>query len=159
MRSVCIPALLFAAGSAVAAGTVNVRFVEADKYADIGRSEREREANLKAIEQHLQRLGARYLADGQTLTLEVTDVDLAGSLRPFARRADELRIVKGTADWPRIVLRYALEAGGQSLKRGEAQLSDLNYTGHISAYGSGEPLRYEKQMLDAWFKASFAAPQ
>jgi hypothetical protein len=160
MRIECIPALLLAVASSVdAAGTVNVRFIDADRFTDIGRSTRERDTTLSTIEQHLRQLAARHLADGQTLTLEITDVDLAGNLRLLGRRADEVRVVKGTADWPRIALRYTLEAAGQPPKRGDAQLSDLNYTGHITSYGSGEPLRYEKQMLDAWFKASFAAPQ
>lgn len=159
MRTLLIPALLLAAVAAQAAGTVKVAFVEADRFTDIGRGASDRAATLKALEQHLQRLGQRHLADGQTLTLEITDIDLAGSLKPWRRSAEEIRVVKGTADWPRITLRYALEAQGQAVKRGEAQVADMNYTGHIGSHGSGDPLRYEKQMLDAWFKSTFAAPQ
>lgn len=159
MRTLLIPTLLLAAVAAQAAGTVKVAFVEADKFTDIGRGAGDREATLKALEQHLQRLGQRHLADGQTLTLEITDVDLAGSLKPWRRSAEEVRVVKGTADWPRITLRYVLEAPGRAVKRGEAQVADLNYTGHIGSHGSGDALRYEKQMLDAWFKSTFAAPQ
>lgn len=159
MRTLLIPTLLLAAVAAQAAGTVKVAFVEADKFTDIGRGAGDREATLKALEQHLQRLGQRHLADGQTLTLEITDVDLAGSLKPWRRSAEEVRVVKGTADWPRITLRYVLEAPGQAVKRGEAQVADMTYTGHIGSHGSGDALRYEKQMLDAWFKSTFAAPQ
>jgi len=159
MRSIVIPALLLAATAAHAAGTVKVAFVEAEKFTDIGRSDSDRAANLKLLEQHLQRLGQRHLADGQTLTLEITDVDLAGSLKPWRRSAEEVRVVKGTADWPRITLRFALEAQGQAVRRGEAQVADMNYAGHIATYGASDPLRYEKLMLDAWFKATFAAPQ
>lgn len=159
MRSILNSALLFAAAAAQAAGTVKVAFVEADKFTDIGRSASDRTANLKVLEQHLQRLGQRHLADGQTLTLEITDIDLAGSLKPWRRSAEEIRVVKGTADWPRITLRYALEAQGQAAKRGEAQVADMSYTSHIAVYGAGDPLRYEKQMLDTWFKATFATPQ
>ncbi|MFO1224804.1 MAG: DUF3016 domain-containing protein [Burkholderiaceae bacterium] len=163
MRILCIPALLLAAAaaqsSAFAAGTVNVQFVAAEKFTDIGWSARDREENLKVLEQHLHKLGQRYLADGQTLTIEITDVDLAGSLRPMRRSPNEVRVLRGTADWPVITLRYTLESGGQSPKRGEERVADMNYAGHMPNYASGDPLRYEKQMLDAWFKASFAAPQ
>lgn len=159
MRILLIPALLLAAVAAQAAGTVKVTFVEADKFTDIGRGASDRETTLKALEQHLQRLGQRHLADGQTLTLEITDVDLAGSLKPWRRSAEEIRVVKGTADWPRITLRYALEVQGQAVRRGEVQVADMNYTGHVGGLGSGDALRYEKQMLDAWFKSTFAAPQ
>lgn len=159
MRSIVFPALLLAATATCAAGTVKVAFVESSQFTDLGRNASDRAANLKVLEQHLQRLGQRHLADGQSLTLEITDVDLAGSLKPFKRSADEVRVVKGTADWPRITLRYTLVAPGQAVKHGEAQVADLNYTSHIGTYSSGDPLRYEKQMLDVWFKATFAAPQ
>lgn len=159
MRSILTTlTLLTMAAAAQAGGVVNVKFVEPDKFADSGNGQFDKPVNLKVIEQHLQQLGQRYLADGQTLQVEVTDVDLAGEKRPSRRAGEEIRIVRGRADWPRIELRYALEAGGQTLKRGEAKLADLNYTGHIANYGTRDPLRYEKQMLDGWFKATFASP-
>jgi hypothetical protein len=159
MRALCIPALLLSATAAQAAGQVSVRFVEAEKFTDIGWSTSDREANLKTIERHLQALGQRHLADGQTLQLEITDVDLAGAVWPMRRSGNEVRVLRGAADWPTVTLRYVLAAGGQPLKSGEARVADMNYTFHLPSYGSGEPLRHEKQMLDAWFKASFAAPQ
>ena len=159
IRSTLLAACLAAAAAAAhAGGVVSVTFVEPDKFADSGTNAADRSANLKVLEQHLKQLGQRYLGDGQSLQIEVTEVDLAGSTRPSRRSGEEIRIVRGMADWPRIELRYALEAGGQKLKSGEAKIADLNYTGHIASYGSRDPLRYEKQMLDAWFKATFAAP-
>ena len=159
MRPIVIAALLFATMAAQAAGTVKVAFVEAERFTDAGRSQSDRAANLRVLEQHLGALGQRLLADGQSLTLEITDVDLAGSLKPWRHSAEEIRVVRGMADWPRITLRYSLESPGQTVRRGEAQIADMNYTGHIATYGSGDPLRYEKQMLDAWFRSTFAAPQ
>jgi hypothetical protein len=159
MRPIAIAALLFTAVAAQAAGTVKVAFVEAERFTDAGRSPSDRAANLRVLEQHLGALGQRHLADGQSLTLEITDVDLAGSLKPWRHSAEEIRVVRGMADWPRITLRYTLETPGQTVSRGEAQIADMNYTGHIATYSSGDPLRYEKQMLDAWFKSTFAAPQ
>lgn len=142
---------------AQAAGTVQVSFVEPDKFADAGRSF-DRPANLKTIEAHLQSLGQRYLADGQTLNIEVLDVDLAGELRPSRHSAGEIRVAR-SADWPRMNLRYALEGGGLPAQRGEDRISDLNYQQHLSSYSSRDPLKYEKRMLEAWFKTRFAPPQ
>ena len=34
---------------------------------------------------------------------------------------------------------------------------DLDYAHHLSQRVAPEPLRYEKLMLDAWFKSRFAA--
>jgi hypothetical protein len=159
MRSIATTfALLAAAAAAQAAGTVNVSFVEPDKYYDSGNSQFDKPANLKTIEQFLQELGRRHLPDGQVLHIEVLNIDLAGYVRP-TRQTSDLRIVRGKADWPSFQLRYALSAGGQPVKNGEERVADLNYSGHIATYGTRDPLRYEKQMLESWFRARFTEPQ
>jgi hypothetical protein len=149
---------LCAAGAAAqAGGTVNVSFIEPDKFYDSGNNQFDKPTNLKTIESFLQDLGKRYLTDGQVLDIEVLNVDLAGYPKPT--RQGDLRIVRGGADWPSFQLRYKLTGAGQALKQGEERVADLNYTGHIASYGNRDPLRYEKQMLDGWFKARFIAPQ
>jgi hypothetical protein len=150
-------ALCLSAAGALAGGVVNVTFVEPDKFYDSGNNQFDRPNNLKTIETFLQDLGKRYLSDGQVLEIEVLNVDLAGYSRPT--RKGDLRIVRGGADWPSFQLRYKLAGAGQALKQGEERVADLNYTGHIATYGNRDPLRYEKQMLDGWFKARFSAPQ
>jgi hypothetical protein len=62
----------------------------------------------------------------------------------------------GRADWPRMDLRYAIEQNGQVVKSGESQLQDMNYQQTVSQYFDSEPLRYEKQMIDAWFSKTIA---
>jgi hypothetical protein len=158
MRSIAITfTLLTVAAAAQAGGTVNVKFVEPDKFYDAGNRTFDQAANLKVIEQFMQQLGQRYLPDGQVLDIDVLDVDLAGYVRPT--RNGDLRVVRGKADWPSFSLRYALSSGGQALKSGEERVKDMNYTGHIPSYGTRDPLRYEKQVLDGWFKERFTAPQ
>jgi hypothetical protein len=160
MRTLIALAALASIGlSAHAAGTVTVSFVDPDKYSDAANSQFERPATLKTLEAHLQYLGKRYLADGQTLSIEVLDVDLAGEMRPSRRTGTEIRIARGGADWPRMNVRYVLEGGGLPSQRGEERIADMDYQHHIPNYSSREPLRHEKQMLDAWFKAKFAPPQ
>jgi hypothetical protein len=149
--------LFAAAAAAHAGGTVNVSFIEPDKFYDSGNSQFDKPTNLKTIEAFLQDLGKRYLPDGQVLDIEVLNVDLAGYSKPT--RNGDLRIVRGGADWPSFQLRYTLAAGGQALKQGEERLADLNYTHKIATYGARDPLKYEKQMLDGWFRERFTAPQ
>jgi Protein of unknown function (DUF3016) len=147
-------------GAAQAAGTVKVSFIEPQKFTDAANSRFEIPVTLKAIEEHLQGLGQRHLADGQTLTIEVLDIDLAGTMYPAPRTTvSELRIVRGSADWPRIDLRYTLDSPGQPTQRGEERVDDMGYQMQIQRYFNSEPLRYEKQMLDDWFKARFAPAQ
>ena len=137
---------------AQAAGSVDVNWLQPEQYSDAGRSVIDREQTLQALALHLQTL-ARRLPDGQTLHLEVLDLDLAGALEPWGWH--ELRVLRGRADWPRMTVRYALLAGGQTLKAGEAQLAYMNYMDGVR----DGALAHEKRMLDRWFKATFVAPQ
>jgi hypothetical protein len=63
--------------------------------------------------------------------------------------------MRGRADWPRIQLRYSLEVPGQPVRAREATVSDMAYMQHVATYGRGEPLIYERHMLDEWFKVEF----
>jgi hypothetical protein len=144
----CVAATI---GVAHAAGTVNVSFVAPERFADVGTAPHERDENLDKLSRHLQSLGQKYLAADQSLTIEVLDVDLAGHMKPL-RRGGEVRLVRSGADRPRITLRYALEAGGQSAQRGEESIADLNFLGRIPHYAASDTLRYEKRMLEDWFK-------
>ena len=150
--------LAFAAGlllamPAQAAGVVEVKFTEPEKYIDIGWGSFERERNLAALAQSFQLL-AKDLPDGQTLKVEVLDVDLAGEPRMGA--AHDLRIVRGGVDWPRMELRYTLQAGNTTVKTGSDKLSDMNYLFASSPARSHEgSLPYEQRMMLRWFADTF----
>lgn len=139
-----------------AAATVEVRYVEPDSFVDIGRSTLDRERTLNALTAHLQKLG-KTLPDGQTLRLDVTDIDLAGDIRPWGWH--ELRVLRGQADWPQISLRYTLVEGERTLKSGEVRLSDLAYMQTLNGRDRpGEELAVEKRMVRRWFAETFIAP-
>jgi hypothetical protein len=148
--------LVLAANPAAAAGKVEVSFKEPEKFADIGWSTSDRERALKSLGDYLQALG-KDLPDGQTLQLQVLDVDLAGRLEPLRWR--EIRVMTGRTDWPHMTLRYTLQGAGTTLKSGEAELSDMNYLFGTRAAGQldGEFV-YEKRMLQRWFAQTLLAP-
>jgi Protein of unknown function (DUF3016) len=148
------PALLLLAllpAAAQAAGRVEVAWIEPASYRDAGPTPWERERVLQALDAHLG-LWSRALPDGQTLRLEVTDLDLAGEIRPFAWH--DTRVLRSGADWPQMSLRYTLQADGRTLKSGEARLSDMGY----QFARRSETLGYEKAMIDRWFRQEFSAP-
>lgn len=136
-------------GHAQAAGQVEVNWVEPEKFSDIGFGYGERASALRALGEHITLLG-RQLPDGQTLRIEVTDINLAGE-KKFAPSHD-VRVLRGRADWPTMQLRYTLRDGGRELKAGQARLADMGYLFSLrsDAYG------YEKRMIDNWFRAEFA---
>jgi Protein of unknown function (DUF3016) len=147
-------AALLVAGAAQAAGTVQVSFVKPENFADIRDRTYSREQNLKALEQVITSAAQPYVADGQTLKIEVLDVDLAGEVRPGARAWD-VRILRGRADWPRITLRWSVEGAGASPRSGETVVQDMAYLQRIAPALADTALVYERRMLDEWFKQQF----
>jgi len=143
------------AGNAQAAGVLTVSFVDAEHYSDVGFGSVERERTTTRLAAIFKDLGQR-LPDGQTLKVEVLDVDLAG--RVPLNAVHDTRVLTGGADWPRIKLRYTLDAGGKAQTR-EETVSDMSYL-QTPIYGSraDEPLAYERRMLERWFEERFLTP-
>ena len=145
-------AFSFAASNANA--TVTVTFTQPERFIDMPFASWDKERVLKDLRGHFDKLGAT-LPQGQDLKVEVQDIDLAGRIEPNTRLGHDIRVLKGGADWPMIQLRYSVEAGGKVLKSGDERVSDMTYLDrgtHLNRYSANEPLRYEKRMLDEWFK-------
>jgi hypothetical protein len=152
---------LLAAASTVcatlaAAAAVQVEFVKPESFTDAGPA-RPRSAEAEVLEplrDHLVRRAAPRLHEGQTLHVWVTDVDLAGELEPQQPYYREVRILKDIYP-PRIELRFRLlDAGGTVLKEGERTLRDPSFLLRGSG-DSGDPLRFEKSMIDRWLLGEF----
>ena len=109
---------------------------------------------LDGIRQHLELLGRRHLKPDQTLTIEVLDLDLAGQLEPWRAYAYDVRYMREVT-WPKMKLRYTLVQNGVTLAQGEESISDMSYLMDASARVSNDSLRYEKTMLDDWFRNRF----
>ena len=153
-------AVLLATGGAWAQTdtATEVRYDKPEEFADVSFDPRKREEALLELTRHFQKLG-KTLPAGQQLKIVVTDIDLAGREDMRVRSANEIRVLTGAADWPRITLSYVLEQDGQVRKSGDAKLSDMSYLNRINRYASGEQLRYEKLMIDEWFEKTFAPPR
>jgi len=147
--------LMLAAGSAAAGATVT--FTQPEQFSDVPHAAWERERILNQVSKHFDVLAAKLPA-GQSLKVEITDLDLAGRLLPFRSGVPELRVVGKGADWPHMTLRYTITQGDQVLKSGEETLSNMSYMDHIrfNRYRD-DTLRFEKEMLDNWFKERIAA--
>ena len=141
------------AGPARAAGTVEVGFLPYDRYADAGLDPTDARNNETALSAYLQQLGTRWLPDGQTLKIDVLELDLAGYRRDTSR--GNRRISRDLADSPRMIVHYVLSEGSTVLASGEERLTDMGYLYHWTDANPSENLRAEKRMLDKWFKARF----
>jgi hypothetical protein len=142
-------AVLSLVGTSPAMAAVKVVFANKAHYTDAKQYDVDAR---EAIRAHLQRLGARYLGPGAALT--VTVLDLAGhdlsTMGP-----SRLRVYNGATP-PKIRLRYRLERHHKVVAAGEDSLSDQSYQSRPDVARSSDVLRYEKAMLDDWFRNTFA---
>ncbi|MSO72523.1 MAG: DUF3016 domain-containing protein [Rhodospirillaceae bacterium] len=144
----------------VAGAAVEVTFTNPDKYIDASsRGEGRRKADpaiLAKLRQHLEKQGERYLKPGQTLRVEVLDLDLAGRVEWWHSAAYDIRFMRDI-DSPSMKLRYSLTENGATLASGEERILDLGYLMGINlGRGSQDSLKYDKAMLTDWFRKRFA---
>lgn len=109
---------------------------------------------LDELREHFTKLGAQ-LAAGHTLRIDVDDIDMAGRRVP-TNGTRELRTLSSGVDWPRIELQYEVESNGQIVQGGVAHLRDMAFLGRGNRYFNGDPLRFEKRMVDEWFYSTVA---
>jgi len=150
-RLAVVVALLASAAGAQAKGVVEVNFIELDKFTDIGLSAYDRERASREIGAYLKGLG-RQLPDGQTVTIDVLDVDLAGTPAPGKT---ESRSMRGTLDYPKVHLRWTLAQNGKTLQSGEDQVEDSKYAETKVRRRPGEAYPIEQHMLGRWFNLRF----
>jgi hypothetical protein len=138
------------------AATVSVEWKNTDKYSDIRSGEQNR-AYFKryvfsSLEKHLAKL-AEKLPEKQKLSIEVTNLDLAGDIEFSSAR--QMRIVRDIYI-PRISLSYKLvDENNQAIKNDNIKLKDMSFMMTSKLRYRNESFGYEKKMLDDWFNDTF----
>lgn len=139
-----------------ATANVEVNFIQPEKFRDasLRGDGYERGADqqvMKELRSYLETLGARYLPAGQTLRIDIRDIDLAGRYEPWQANAYSVRFMRDIT-WPSIDLHYALEQQGQVLKQADTRVDDKFYLQRPGRAGASDRLYAEKAMLDDWFR-------
>ena len=147
-------AVLAFAAMANATASVKVTYANPEKMTDVPRNKSDLDAMESALTEHFARLAAQLPA-GQDLKVDVLDIDLAGDVFPRVAVRD-IRVYRDRADWPHMHLRFSIEQDGKVLRSGERELSDAAYMMGGSRYGD-EMFRFEKKMLDNWFRKELSA--
>jgi len=146
-----------------AAATVAVHFIEPENYTEpafhlgVGGARSPKNVMFE-INRTLQKLGDRYLPPGQTLTIDVLNIQLAGYTNWSLAYGQGLRIISNAGPSPTFRLRYTLEEGGKTLIASEETVTDLDFLENPAARLSGDPLIYEKILLTNWFRQRFSGP-
>jgi len=154
-----IPVLLLAAAFVhpAFAARANVEFEKPETFTDAGRPfpESARTESLPLLREHLVKEAAQRLPADQTLSVWITDVDLAGQYEPGGSGVRDVRIVKEIYP-PRVELRFRLaRADGSTVKEGKRSLRDFGFLSGGGPADRTDNLRYEKAMLDRWLAEEF----
>ncbi|MGH8462895.1 MAG: DUF3016 domain-containing protein [Pseudomonas sp.] len=110
---------------------------------------------MKTLRSYLQTLGERYLPMGQTLRIDIRDIDLAGRYEPWHAQAYNVRFMRDIT-WPSIELHYVLTQNGLTVREEDAHLSDKFYLQRPGRSTTSDRLYAEKAMLNEWFRKQFA---
>ena len=148
-------ALSLLAFAAAAQADVKVNFVHPEKFSDTKDNWGFTKPDaLKDIEAHLVAQLAKA-QPGRDITVDVTDVDLAGEVEHVGHRAEWLRVMRSVTS-PAMELKYEVRDGGKVVAQGQAKLRDMDYQSSFNNYSNGDPLRYEKRMIDRWVQREFS---
>ncbi len=137
----------------MAAADVSVSFVNPQGYRDF-QSEpvSQRDEMLNELRQTLVELGARYLKPGQTLKIQVLDVQRAGLFRD--RTPSHTALLTANTP-PRIDIQYTLQQSGKTTLQAHEAVTDIDYFLDPSSHLSSDRLVYERQVLRDWFRKRF----
>ncbi|MDF0534734.1 DUF3016 domain-containing protein [Shewanella sp. A32] len=149
-----------AANPITTVGKVKIEWQNPDKYRDIRTAselqKRFQQRMFESLTKALDQASSKVMKDKEKLELVVTDVDLAGDLRPtFGKAAvSEIRVVKDIYP-PQINFTYRVLDGDQVIMVGSEKLHDLMFMNRIYA-NDNTTFRYEEGMLKDWFNKTVA---
>jgi hypothetical protein len=157
LASALLPAL------ASAQPAIEVRFTDPTRFTDL-RFTTSDDAHDAAdladeLRRYLERRAPAYLQSGQRLAVIITDVDMAGELRPSAGSLYMMRrMVRGIYP-PRVDLEFRLVGADGTVEReGRRELRNNAYL--YGRYANQRvPLVHEKALLERWLAAEFPSPR
>lgn len=138
---------------------VTISFIGQDNFTDAKdgatASDGGRDLVLRDLKAHIEAQAVRYLAEGQRLEINVTDVDLAGGFEPWrGLDYDHIRIMREIYP-PRMDLSFRLIGiDGKVLSEGKRHLQDPGYLMN-TVMSPSDPLRYDKEMIRSWMRREF----
>src|SRR6476646_1442903 len=159
IRGVALCGLVLSLPSIGQETLVQVQYVHAEEFADVGNrrfsDERIRAAYLEQLRAHLAKRAAALLGAGERLSVSITELDMAGEFEAWRPPSGEARIVKDIYP-PRIDLTFSLAADGDKvIKEGARELRDPAFLAGANG-NPDDPLRYEKALIDRWLEQELA---
>ena len=160
LLTLAAPALR-AAPEAANTPKAKLTFVDCDKFSDSTVASMTAKGGSDLIfgelSRHLSALARQHLAPGQTLVVNMRDIDLAGAVEPW-RGPDfgRVRYMRDTQP-PRLAFDYQLlDESGAVVKSGSEKLTNLTFR-YQQPTTDRETTYYEKQLLTDWMSATFGS--
>ena len=145
----------FAATSAPLPDNVDVVYRDPAALTEVRFNPSERRDWMADLTRYIATQASPRIAPGARLLVTITDVQRAGRTEPWRGITfNDLRFVRDTTP-PIIDLVFQeVSPQGAVLKEGTRRLYDPNFLGR-AAWHSGEPLGYEKNLVDDWLVRDF----
>jgi len=106
---------------------------------------------FETLTKNLNKEASKTLKSEQKLEMLVTDLDLAGDVRPtFGATMNDIRLIEELYP-PRITFSYKLLEGDKVIMAGDEKLTDMGFMQRVGR-ASDKPMRYESKMLSDWLK-------
>ncbi|WP_434931137.1 DUF3016 domain-containing protein [Shewanella sp. HL-SH5] len=142
-------------------GIVKVEWLEPDNYNDIKASNelqsRFENRFFETITKNINKQAEKTLKPNQKLEMQVSNVDLAGDMRPtFGATTGDLRVVKELYP-PKMTFTYQILEDNKVIISGDEKLTDMSFLSRISRINE-RPFSAETTMLNDWLKRT-VAPQ
>lgn len=142
---------------------VEVKLSDPESFADIERSSYSKRRAAAFFEQDIKKLfnslEGEYLKTGHRLAVDITDVDLAGTVEFTTTQPSQRARVLRSAEPVKIVLRYTLRDQNQAtLKSGEVTLSDVVNTSSLALRRHSQAnaaLVHEGQLIKQWLASLY----
>ena len=130
---------------------VEVILVEPENFTDVGSP-----YLVDRFASCLRQRAAKHLSAGQKLTINITDIDMAGGYEPWhGPQFSGVRILRDVYP-PRIDLAFTLTgADGDVIVSGERRLRDLSYLMTTVSRLDPDTLVYEKALVNDWLQREF----
>jgi len=156
IKAITILLSLTLLSSSVLAAKVEMKWTDPDEYTDIHAGENNRkhfrEQTFKNLDKHFSKLASQLPGD-QTLKVEVTNIDLAGTT--FHGGMTRIRVVKEMYP-PRMEFSYqVVNADNSLILKGEAKLKNMSFMMGRTLRYRNDSLGHEKEMIDKWFTQTF----
>lgn len=138
-------------------GVVKITWQKVDNFRDVKAvgdiQSRYELRTFETLTKSLNKTASKAFKPNQKLEMVVTDVDLAGDVRPtFGATPNDIRVVKDLYP-PRMTFSYKVLEGEQVIVAGDEKLRDMGFMQTVGVTND-KPLRYEIKMLDEWLKKS-----